>query len=355
LLKRENSALDRVGSGRACPLCPGISDINFFRYCQGVVIAAVEDMQLSSAMTAPEKARKQKLATPDRALDGADAHPVGVVGDHALIPLKLVPAYVAFVTFPEKNVPFLWRASQSASDALAARLHADPAFLRKHFVRSVSSANWRAPELRLYPAVQQDTDQDCSHRTSGLGQAQQSGPSCFEQRCRCHRIGWDCGYAVIASNLSDDQVELVHEALDRLRQAGVTVLDQRDVDLKRYQKALGVWHEAVLDHVRLAVRELMAKRKRAAKSENRTFGLVDDELKINSASTEKELRDALKFLDRDDPIAMEQMFEEARRSVSMPEAPKSLQTLTEAEPMDVADLERAGVKRVDPARFRDFT
>jgi len=78
-------------------------------------------------MTAPEKARKQKLATPHSALDGADAHPVGVVGDHALIPLKLVPAYVAFVTFPEKNVPFLWRASQSASDALAARLHADPA------------------------------------------------------------------------------------------------------------------------------------------------------------------------------------------------------------------------------------
>jgi hypothetical protein len=75
--------------------------------------------------------------------------------------------------------------------------------------------------------------------------------------------------------------------LDRLRQAGVTVLDQRDVDLKRYQKALGVWHEAVLDHVRLAVRELIAKLNEAAKSENRTFGLVDDELKINSASAEK--------------------------------------------------------------------
>src|SRR3984957_2614781 len=91
------------------------------------VIAAVEDMQLSSAMTPPEKARKQKLATPDRALDGTDAHPVGVVGDHALIPLKLVLAYVTFVTFPEKNVPFLRRASQSAPDSLAARLHADPA------------------------------------------------------------------------------------------------------------------------------------------------------------------------------------------------------------------------------------
>jgi hypothetical protein len=24
-------------SGRACPLCPGISDINLFRYCQGII------------------------------------------------------------------------------------------------------------------------------------------------------------------------------------------------------------------------------------------------------------------------------------------------------------------------------
>jgi hypothetical protein len=24
-------------AGRACPLCPGISDINLFRYCQGVI------------------------------------------------------------------------------------------------------------------------------------------------------------------------------------------------------------------------------------------------------------------------------------------------------------------------------
>jgi hypothetical protein len=25
------------GVGRACPLCPGISDIDLFRYCQGVI------------------------------------------------------------------------------------------------------------------------------------------------------------------------------------------------------------------------------------------------------------------------------------------------------------------------------
>jgi hypothetical protein len=84
--------------------------------------------------------------------------------------------------------------------------------------------------------------------------------------------------------------------LDRLRQAGVPVLDQRDIELKRYKKALAVWHEAVLDHVRSTVRDLIAKRKHYAKSANREFHLVDDELKFNAASTEQELRDALSLL-----------------------------------------------------------
>jgi hypothetical protein len=29
-------------SGRACPLCPGISDINLFRYCQNIVYLDAE-------------------------------------------------------------------------------------------------------------------------------------------------------------------------------------------------------------------------------------------------------------------------------------------------------------------------
>ena len=27
----------QLAPGRACPLCPGISDINLFRYCQSVI------------------------------------------------------------------------------------------------------------------------------------------------------------------------------------------------------------------------------------------------------------------------------------------------------------------------------
>ena len=162
-------------------------------------------------------------------------------------------------------------------------------------------------------------------------------------------------YAVIGSDLNDDQVKLVNDALDRLKQAGVTVLDQRDVDHKRYQKALAAWHEAVLDRVRSTVRELIAKRKRTAKADNRDFDLVDDELRINSASTEQQLREALNFLDRDDSAAMNEVFEEARRCVAMPDPPTSLQNLTETESMGAADVKRGGVERIDPARFLDFT
>ena len=60
-------------------------------------------------------------------------------------------------------------------------------------------------------------------------------------------------------------------------------------------------------------------------------------------------------LDRDDPAAMQEVFEKAMNAVPMPEAPKSLQDLAETEPMQLTDLERPGVKRIDPARFRDFT
>lgn len=162
-------------------------------------------------------------------------------------------------------------------------------------------------------------------------------------------------YAMIGSDLNGDQVKLVNDALDRLKQAGVTVLDQRDVDHKRYQNALAAWHESVLDRVRSTVRELVAKRKRAAKAGNRDFKLVDDELRINSASTEQELREALIFLDRDDSAGMNEVFEEARRCLAMPDPPKSLQNLPETEPMRDADLKRTGVERIDPARFLDFT
>jgi len=157
-------------------------------------------------------------------------------------------------------------------------------------------------------------------------------------------------YAIIKSGLTENQAALVHDALDRLKQAGIQVFDQRDVDLMRYEKALAAWHEAVLDRVRAKIKELIASRKRSAKAQNRKFELVDDELRINSASTEQELRAALALLDRDDAISSNEIFDDAMGSVPMPDVPKSIRGLIDA-PLPAAD--RMGTTP-DPGRFKDL-
>jgi hypothetical protein len=48
-------------SGRACPLCPGISDINLFRYCQGVI-----------DLDAKIPDRAFDLGMPEKKLDGPE-------------------------------------------------------------------------------------------------------------------------------------------------------------------------------------------------------------------------------------------------------------------------------------------
>jgi hypothetical protein len=155
-------------------------------------------------------------------------------------------------------------------------------------------------------------------------------------------------YAVIKA--TDEQRALVEEAIDKLKEAGVSVFDQRDVDDRRYQRALDRWHDAVLDRVRAKVRELIANRKRAAKAAGREFKLIDDELKINSASTEAELRAALMLLDYDHPELQDQFFEEARQSVPLPDPPRSVPEVNDGELQEPEWLASR-----DRNRFADFT
>jgi hypothetical protein len=156
-------------------------------------------------------------------------------------------------------------------------------------------------------------------------------------------------YAVIHASLTDEQVDLVHDALDRLKDVGVPVIDQRDIDLARYEKALAAWHGRVLDQVRTSIRALIAKRKSAAKAVNREHGLIDDELKINAGSTEKELRDALQFLDRDDSTSANQIFDEAMSHEPMPEPPRWLKPSS-----DSVDITPVRPSEIDRSRLKDF-
>jgi hypothetical protein len=59
--------------GRACPLCPGISDINLFRYCQSIVYlnAKISDRALDLGVA------KQKLDSPKIARAPVDQGSLG--------------------------------------------------------------------------------------------------------------------------------------------------------------------------------------------------------------------------------------------------------------------------------------
>jgi hypothetical protein len=165
-------------------------------------------------------------------------------------------------------------------------------------------------------------------------------------------------YAVISAHLTDEQRAVVNGAMDRLKEAGVDVFDRRDVDRGRYEKALGQWWEAVLDRVRVKVKELIANRKRAARAAGREFKLVDDELRVNSGSMEAELRAALAFLDYDDPIAQEQLFDEARSEVPFPDPPESVRDQPETPPdTNFEEIERPRwqAAKIDRTRFAKFT
>ncbi|NLS69348.1 hypothetical protein E3H11_10535 [Bradyrhizobium brasilense] len=157
-------------------------------------------------------------------------------------------------------------------------------------------------------------------------------------------------YAVIRSVLTDDQRALVDHALDALREAGVSVCDQRDVDCQRYQRSLAQWHEGVLGRVRHKIKELIVGRRRVAKSNGKEFLLIDDELRINSASTETELRAALALLGYDDPALQEELFEDARCFMPMPDPPGHLTRA--AQPELNRPKRSAGV---DPSSLVDFT
>jgi hypothetical protein len=140
----------------------------------------------------------------------------------------------------------------------------------------------RKPKTKILEAVQNDPDDSATVNYLSQG-----------------------AYAVIGSNLRDDQIDLVNRLLDQLKQSDIPVFDQRDVDRQRYDRALVRWHEDVLDQVRSSVSALVAKKKQRMKAERGAIGVVDDELAINSQSGEQDLRAALTLLDRDDRMATE--------------------------------------------------
>jgi hypothetical protein len=87
-------------------------------------VAAVMHVQLATAMAAAQQAGQQHLAPSHRAFHNGTALAHGIVGNHALIAFKLLPADVAFVLVLDQHVAFADRAADAAPHALAAVLDA---------------------------------------------------------------------------------------------------------------------------------------------------------------------------------------------------------------------------------------
>src|SRR5258708_36179777 len=81
-------------------------------------------MQFATAMTTAQESGQQRLAAPARSLDGGAAFACGVVGDHALVPLELLPGDVGLVMILDQNIPFGHRPMHATPHALAPLLDA---------------------------------------------------------------------------------------------------------------------------------------------------------------------------------------------------------------------------------------
>ena|ERR1700682_6483564 len=71
LLRCMSPLMARIGGsrvGRACPLCPGISDVNLFRYCQCVIDLNAEISDRAFDLCMP----KQELDSPEIACPAID-------------------------------------------------------------------------------------------------------------------------------------------------------------------------------------------------------------------------------------------------------------------------------------------
>src|SRR5262249_2423452 len=86
---------------------------------------AISHIQLPSTMATTHQSREQRLPAPHRTSDRGTAFASRIIGDHALVPLELIPGDIALMLILEQQVRCRLWAAQSPLDTLAALLDAD--------------------------------------------------------------------------------------------------------------------------------------------------------------------------------------------------------------------------------------
>src|ERR1700758_5208016 len=81
-------------------------------------------MQLAATMTTAQQPGQQQLTASYRPFDRGTAFAIRIIGNHALVLLKLVPRNVALMLLLEQNIPFSYGAAQATSHTLTTILDA---------------------------------------------------------------------------------------------------------------------------------------------------------------------------------------------------------------------------------------
>src|SRR3954454_12906971 len=87
-------------------------------------LAAVGHMQLAATMTTAQQPGQQQLTASHRPFDRGTAFAIRIIGNHAVVLLKLVPRDVALMLLLEQNIPFGHGAAQATSHTLTTVLDA---------------------------------------------------------------------------------------------------------------------------------------------------------------------------------------------------------------------------------------
>lgn len=121
-------------------------------------------------------------------------------------------------------------------------------------------------------------------------------------------------HAMIASELDDAQRRMVEDGLNRL-QACVRIHDERHIIHDRSVQELANWSEAVMNHIRASVKQMIVDGRHEAKAID--HNLVDGELDIESDSGEGRVRHALLLLGYKE-TKYNELFAEATEAIPLP-------------------------------------
>lgn len=150
-----------------------------------------------------------------------------------------------------------------------------------------------------------------------------------------------CRPRVGPASLQSGRLELCHRrirktSLARRTRIALEVIDQRDVDERRYNDAVSKWHDQVVAHMRRAAVMVIERVRQGAERGGRTWAMKPDEVSLDPGCDETRIRDVLSIVGCDDEF--DRIRDDALRAVEMPDGPGDTAAAGPMSPADEAEL-----------------